>query len=342
MNTDKKRIGTGGTHACAHDDAPAAAPRRVLVAPEESWRVPPGQPALHLHEMQAMRASTALPDALEARSDYVIASRWTRQSVDGVEHTSTSSADQHTVGIVLKPTIARFRCGSLLYDGQLAPGSMHVTDPGESAQAVFRAACDVIHLFIPQCVLARQYEEAFGHPHAGELAIGVSQITRDTSLERLSRALAEIQCTDATFASLYVDSICIAIVARLLERHFTLRTPPTVTRATPLPPWRLRRAFDFIEAHLAEPVRLGDIAASVGLTRMHFAAQFRCSTGCTPHTYLLRRRVEHAQGLLQHSEKTLLDVALDCGFRSQAHFTTVFRRLVGDTPNRWRIKARLD
>ncbi|CAB3750894.1 AraC family transcriptional regulator [Paraburkholderia humisilvae] len=339
MNNEEHRIGIDTATqmpACVvqHDArGEVTAPPRELVALEDRWRVPPPQHA-------APDARDA--DAHGARRDYVIASRWTQQHVDGVEHRCTSGADRHTVGIVLKPTTARFRSGSLLFDGQLAPGSMHVTGPGESAEAVFRAACDVIHLFIPQTLLERHYEEAFGRPHAGELALGVSQITRDTSLERLSRALADIQYADATFASLYVDSICIAIVARLLERHFTRRAPPAAARATPLPQWRLRRAFDFIDAHLADPVRLNDIAASVGLTRMHFAAQFRCSTGYTPHTYLLRRRVEQAQRLLQRSEKTLLDVALDCGFRSQAHFTTVFRRLVGDTPNRWRIKARLD
>ncbi|MFC0397015.1 AraC family transcriptional regulator [Paraburkholderia rhizosphaerae] len=337
MNNEENHIGAGGRMpACSVQYAEpreAIAPRRVLVALEDCWRVPPQ------HDVRGARDAT---NAYRTRSDYVIASRWTQQDVDGVEHTSTCGADQHTVGVVLKPTFARFRSGSLLFDGQLGPGSMHVTGPGESAEAVFRASCDVIHLFIPQSLVERHYEEAFGRPHAGELALGASQITRDTSLERLSRALADIQYADATFASLYVDSICIAIVARLLERHFARRALPVATRTTALPQWRLRRAFEFIDAHLADPVRLNDIAASVGLTRMHFAAQFRCSTGYTPHTYLLRRRVEHAQRLLQRSEKTLLDVALDCGFRSQAHFTTVFRRLVGDTPNRWRIKARLD
>ncbi|WP_083615092.1 helix-turn-helix domain-containing protein [Paraburkholderia sp. SOS3] len=352
MNIEKNGIGADGQMpACCVQqngangqqrlDAPAT--RRVLVALEDHWRVPPqSQYVPDAGAMVDPGGMHGLIEAADAHGDLVIASRWTRHEVDGVEHTSRSGAAQHTVGIVLKPTAVHFRSGSLVFDGQLAAGAMQVTGPGESAEVVFRAASDAIHLFIPQRVLELHYEEAFGRPHAGELAIGASQFTRDTSLERLSRALAEIQYADATFASLYVDSICIAIVARLLERHFTRRTLPAVTRATPLPQWRLRRAFDFIDAHLAEPVRLGDIAASVGLTRMHFAAQFRCSTGYTPHTYLLRRRVEHAQRLLQRSEKTLLDVALDCGFRSQAHFTTVFRRMVGDTPNRWRIKARLD
>ena len=61
-----------------------------------------------------------------------------------------------------------------------------------------------------------------------------------------------------------------------------------------------------------------------------------------PHEYLLRRRIEHAQHPLVQSRHKVLDVALSCGFRSQAHFTTVFKRLVGETPYCWRMKANVD
>jgi transcriptional regulator GlxA family with amidase domain len=73
---------------------------------------------------------------------------------------------------------------------------------------------------------------------------------------------------------------------------------------------------------------------------MHFAAQFRSTTGYSPHAYLLRRRIEHAQMLLRSSALSVLDVALSCGFGSHAHFTTVFGRMVGEPPNSWRTRMR--
>jgi len=73
---------------------------------------------------------------------------------------------------------------------------------------------------------------------------------------------------------------------------------------------------------------------------MHFAAQFRAATGLRPHEFVLRRRIERAQSLLLQSRLTSLDIALSTGFRSQAHFTTVFKRLVGETPARWRAIVR--
>lgn len=105
---------------------------------------------------------------------------------------------------------------------------------------------------------------------------------------------------------------------------------------TPLPVWRLKRTLAYLEAHLSERVTLADLAAAAGLTRMHFAAQFRVATGSSPHTYLLRRRIERAKELMCETSDSLVAVALDVGFQTQAHFSTVFKRHVGETPHRWR------
>ena len=69
---------------------------------------------------------------------------------------------------------------------------------------------------------------------------------------------------------------------------------------------------------------------------MHFAAQFRVSTGIRPHEYLLRRRIERARDLLLQHDSSIADIALSVGFQAQSHFTTVFKRFMGDTPHQWR------
>lgn len=104
--------------------------------------------------------------------------------------------------------------------------------------------------------------------------------------------------------------------------------------------WRLKRVLDYIEQHLAEPVRLADLARCAGLSRMYFAAQFRAATGLRPREYLLRKRVIHAQRIMATSRMSLVEVALGVGFQSQAYFTTVFKRFVGEPPHRWRRRHR--
>lgn len=100
--------------------------------------------------------------------------------------------------------------------------------------------------------------------------------------------------------------------------------------------WRLTRVKAYVDERISESIQLQDMARAAGLSRMHFAAQFRVSTGLRPREYLLRRRVDLAQHLMTETGNSLADIALSCGFQSQAHFTTVFGRLVGITPHRWR------
>jgi transcriptional regulator GlxA family with amidase domain len=128
----------------------------------------------------------------------------------------------------------------------------------------------------------------------------------------------------------------LAIVARLLARSHS-KPPSKQLRVSELARWRLKRVVDFIEGHLQEPLSLADLAATTGLTRMHFAAQFRAATGLRPHEYVLRRRVERAQQLLSGTGSAVVDIALSVGFQSQAHFTSVFTKFVGQPPGAWRL-----
>ena len=103
-----------------------------------------------------------------------------------------------------------------------------------------------------------------------------------------------------------------------------------------LPKWRLTRVLTYIEANIGERIRLADLAATAGLSRMYFAKQFRATTGLRPHDFVLRKRIERAQRMLAETPDTLVDIALSVGFQTQAHFTTVFKKIAGHTPYQFR------
>jgi transcriptional regulator GlxA family with amidase domain len=93
---------------------------------------------------------------------------------------------------------------------------------------------------------------------------------------------------------------------------------------------------DYVSANIGESISLPELAGVAGLSRMHFAAQFRAATGYRPHEYLLFRRIEEAKALLSQEAMPLVEVALSVGFQSQAHFSTIFKRFTGQTPLGWR------
>jgi AraC-like DNA-binding protein len=133
------------------------------------------------------------------------------------------------------------------------------------------------------------------------------------------------------------NAMRLALVASLVET-LALAPPayPCGSEVPGLSNRRLMRVLAYIDANIGEPITLANLAATAGLSRMYFARQFRATTGIRPHEYVLRRRIERAQQVLTATSDTLVDIALSVGFQTQAHFTTVFKKIVGNTPRQWR------
>jgi AraC family transcriptional regulator len=162
----------------------------------------------------------------------------------------------------------------------------------------------------------------------------------DVVMRQLSEALASAEAAHDHHSAICADALRLAILTRQFSTRVDRDRRPveqTAARhAKSLQKWRLKRVLKYVDDHLAAKITLQDLATVAGLSRMHFAAQFRIAMRVRPHEYLLKRRVERAEELLKQAEIALVDVALTVGFQTQAHFTTVFKRLAGDTPHRWR------
>lgn len=103
-----------------------------------------------------------------------------------------------------------------------------------------------------------------------------------------------------------------------------------------LPGYKLRRAVDFIQAHIDQPILLQQVAAAVALSPFHFHREFKSATGMTPHQYIVQARIERAKTLLSDSDLPLAEVAAQVGFADQSHFSSTFRRTTSMTPRNYR------
>lgn len=106
-------------------------------------------------------------------------------------------------------------------------------------------------------------------------------------------------------------------------------------RAPGLPDPAYLRVREFVEDHLGARISLDDLAGVAGVSRFHFARQFRLRTGRSPMAYVLRSRVERAMELLRAGTSSVGEVAAALAFADQSHFTRTFRRFVGTSPGRF-------
>jgi AraC family transcriptional regulator len=100
--------------------------------------------------------------------------------------------------------------------------------------------------------------------------------------------------------------------------------------------WQARKVRDYTDSHITGPVLVADLCALVQRSEAHFSRSFKRTFGESPHSFVVRRRVELAAQYMLTTDAGLSDIALRCGFTDQAHLCKHFRRAAGQTPAAWR------
>jgi AraC family transcriptional regulator len=120
----------------------------------------------------------------------------------------------------------------------------------------------------------------------------------------------------------------------LYLQHGTPR--PGAAKRGGLAGWQQKRIIEFMEEHLAEEISLNELAKLARLSPYHFSRSFKQSFGEPPHRYWTRLRMERAKALLANPRASVSEIALQLGYGSISAFDTVFRRITGETPTRYR------
>lgn len=99
----------------------------------------------------------------------------------------------------------------------------------------------------------------------------------------------------------------------------------------------VQKAIDFIERNLLEPVELSRIAEEALLSQAQLYRVFYALTGHPVKDYVRKRKMSKAADQLKHTDRTVTDIAEECGFESYHSFAKAFKKLVGLTPSDYRI-----
>jgi AraC family transcriptional regulator len=181
--------------------------------------------------------------------------------------------------------------------------------------------------------LVAEVGEEPGIPSTGELRPILN--LRDDSLEGIVMLLAAEANSGGVSGRLYVEHLAHALAVRF--RQLSGGTQPArPSRYRKMPGRILQRVLDRMKADFASDLDLKTIAAESGYSRSHFLRTFRASVGYSPHQWLMRLRIEEAKALLQKNSRSLIDIALECGFSSHAHLSRTFRQVVGVVPSEYR------
>jgi AraC family transcriptional regulator len=159
--------------------------------------------------------------------------------------------------------------------------------------------------------------------------------TRDPQLETIAMLLLNELKQENLGSSLYIDSLANVLAVQLL-RQYSASKPHLSVYEGGLPQRQLLQVFDYIHAHLDRDIKLADLAGLLGMSQFQFCHLFKQSIGTPPYQYLLQQRIERAKQLLKQTDRSIIDIALECGFNSHSHLSKQFRQLAGMTPKVYR------
>ncbi|NIK69620.1 AraC family transcriptional regulator [Paenibacillus sp. BK720] len=100
----------------------------------------------------------------------------------------------------------------------------------------------------------------------------------------------------------------------------------------------IRQAVNAMEADIARPWSLKELAASAHLSPSRFSALFVQTVGTSPMDYLIQLRLSAAVSLLESTDKKMIEIAETAGFRNLSNFNRLFKQHIGKQPSELRAR----
>lgn len=288
-------------------------------------------PLTQLQVFNAMHASPHARLELSAHlGDGLAAALWSNRD-DARDYQAPS---HHTLSCYIADGTGTFRRQRPGDKG--APDKLCVMPAGQESNWVVNGAIRLAHLYVSETQFALGCVRLLDR-EPRELQLREATFLDDPQQAKRFRQLITLDW-DEPGERLLASSLAHEIVDHALLNQVGLRQGLRLKGG--LAPSLRRQLVDYIEAHLDQPITLGELALRCNLSEYHFARMFRASFGLPPHQYLLARRLHRACQLLRLGVMPLGEIALLCGFASASHFSNRFRQAVGATPGEYRSAIR--
>jgi AraC family transcriptional regulator len=254
------------------------------------------------------------------------------QSPHQIETTLTS----HLLGIVTSDRNLQeiTRVGDLEYGGTFPSGTGFLLPAHISYFAAWRSTDAGMNFTIDPLFLNRFAERELGL-NQSRVELACKPFVCDDQIKTIANLFHRELATSGLGGRLYAESLRNLLSIHLL-RQYCVFSPIATQPIGGLSPNQLQRVLTYIDEHLSESLHLSALAQINDMSESHFSRSFKKSTSIAPHQYVLNSRVGKAQQLLQQSQLSILEIALECGFAHSGHLSRHFKRIVGITPKQFR------
>lgn len=106
--------------------------------------------------------------------------------------------------------------------------------------------------------------------------------------------------------------------------------------------FRILKSIKFIETKFNEKITNSQLSDAANMATNSFARLFKIGTGITTQQYILKLRVQAACNFMYHSNKSLDEIAFECGFSDRHHFSKIFKKIQKINPSDYKKRLKTD
>jgi AraC family transcriptional regulator len=221
------------------------------------------------------------------------------------------------------------------HDGVFPVGSFLLLPAGEPGFFSWGSSTDECISFTIKPKLLAKTALELDCLNSNQLELQPISLQADPTLQALALQFKQEIHNDAFGGECYSESLANLLKIHLL-RHYCTSTPILRPHNGGLSSRQLQQTINYIQVHLDAKLSLDILATELNLSVYHFCELFTQSMGMPPYKYILQQRVERAKQLLNNSQRSLSDIALDCGFANQSHLNRHFTKATGISPKKYR------
>lgn len=251
--------------------------------------------------------------------------------VQGPHHFTYGAQPCHGIAIVHSPLSNHllFRNNKLVRQGRVGADRFRIAAPGEmiGAQVTGDEPIRMTHLYFSGSML-RTLARDLALPEGTTLPDAMWD-HRSQDVEAVTQLIYRELCRKAAPDWVRLEFLAYYAISTIM-RDGTETEP--VRRMSP----RIARVTQFIDAHLADPISLAELASAACVSKFHLCRIFRDEMGTTPHAFLQNRRVAEAVRMMHETTASLEDIAFRTGFASGASLSGALRRRYGKGPAAFR------
>lgn len=101
----------------------------------------------------------------------------------------------------------------------------------------------------------------------------------------------------------------------------------------------VKKSISYMKEHFSEKIYIRDLAQQVNMNEQYFCRFFKKSIGKSPVEHLTELRIRQALHLLRNTDKSVMEISLECGFHNLGNFMRAFKKTTGYTPLQYRKSA---